>query len=113
MLWAETEATGSHAVSGAAFATAHGEAPEIRKQPTFSDEVRAIVDFVQSGEVKRTCLVTRTNSMLEQYEADPPRAGEAIRDDGDPVPVGVQRAHGGECASDRAGWRAADAGRWR
>lgn len=29
VLWAETEATGSHAVSGAAFATAHGESPEI------------------------------------------------------------------------------------
>jgi ribonuclease Y len=29
VLWAETEAVGSHAVSGAAFATAHGEAPEI------------------------------------------------------------------------------------
>ncbi len=29
VLWAETEAVGSHAVSGAAFATAHGELPEI------------------------------------------------------------------------------------
>lgn len=29
VLWAETEATGSHAVSGAAFAAAHGEKPEI------------------------------------------------------------------------------------
>ena len=29
VLWAETEAVGSHAVSGAAFATAHGEIPEI------------------------------------------------------------------------------------
>lgn len=29
VLWAETEAVGSHAVSGAAFATAHGEPPEI------------------------------------------------------------------------------------
>ena len=29
VLWAETEAVGSHAVSGAAFATAHGETPEI------------------------------------------------------------------------------------
>lgn len=29
VLWAETEATGSHAVSGAAFAAAHGEDPEI------------------------------------------------------------------------------------
>ncbi len=29
VLWAETEAAGSHAVSGAAFAAAHGEPPEI------------------------------------------------------------------------------------
>ena len=29
VLWAETEACGSHAVSGAAFATAHGEDPDI------------------------------------------------------------------------------------
>ena len=29
VLWAETEAVGSHAVSGAAFAKAHGETPEI------------------------------------------------------------------------------------
>ena len=29
VLWAETEAVGSHAVSGAAFARAHGESPEI------------------------------------------------------------------------------------
>ena len=29
VLWAETEAVGSHAVSGAAFATEHGELPEI------------------------------------------------------------------------------------
>ena len=29
VLWAETEAVGSHAVSGAAFAAAHGETPEI------------------------------------------------------------------------------------
>ena len=29
VLWAETEAVGSHAVSGAAFAKAHGEIPEI------------------------------------------------------------------------------------
>ena len=29
VLWAETEAVGSHAVSGAAFAAAHGEVPEI------------------------------------------------------------------------------------
>lgn len=29
VLWAETEAVGSHAVSGAAFASAHGEKPEI------------------------------------------------------------------------------------
>jgi ribonuclease Y len=29
VLWAETEAVGSHAVSGAAFAAAHGEQPEI------------------------------------------------------------------------------------
>ena len=29
VLWAETEAVGSHAVSGATFAKAHGEAPEI------------------------------------------------------------------------------------
>jgi ribonuclease Y len=29
VLWAETEAVGSHAVSGAAFARAHGEPPEI------------------------------------------------------------------------------------
>jgi ribonuclease Y len=29
VLWAETEAVGSHAVSGAAFAEAHGERPEV------------------------------------------------------------------------------------
>lgn len=47
----------------------HGQAPEIRIFSTFDEEVRGIVDYVKSGDMARTCLVTRTNDRLAQYEA--------------------------------------------
>ena len=47
----------------------HGQAPEIRIFSTFDEEVRGIVDYVKSGDIARTCLVTRTNDRLAQYES--------------------------------------------
>jgi hypothetical protein len=53
----------------------HGEPPTMKPCGSFVEEVREIVDFVKGGEVSRTCLVTRTNRLLEQYEAALGQAG--------------------------------------
>ena len=47
----------------------HGQAPTIQPCGSFVEEVRAITEFVKAGKASRTCLVCRTNPLLEQYEA--------------------------------------------
>ncbi len=47
----------------------HGQAPIIAACSTFPEEVEAIRAFVVEGDPSRTCLVARTNGLLEQYEA--------------------------------------------
>jgi superfamily I DNA/RNA helicase len=47
----------------------HGEAPEVVACANFEDEVAAIARFLEAGEANRTCLVTRTSGLLDQYEA--------------------------------------------
>lgn len=47
----------------------HGEPPTITPCKTFKDEINAIHAFVVASDASRTCLVTRTNKLLEQYEA--------------------------------------------
>jgi superfamily I DNA/RNA helicase len=51
----------------------HGDFPALKHFENFSDEVAAIVTYIQEvakkeGEMKNVCLVTRTNSLLERYE---------------------------------------------
>ncbi|NOY93749.1 MAG: UvrD-helicase domain-containing protein [Deltaproteobacteria bacterium] len=46
----------------------HGQPPTVTPCETFRDEVDAIRDFVAAADASRTCLVTRTNKLLEQYE---------------------------------------------
>jgi mRNA-degrading endonuclease RelE of RelBE toxin-antitoxin system len=51
----------------------HGDFPAVKHFENFSDEVAAIVTYIQEvakkeGEMKNVCLVTRTNSLLERYE---------------------------------------------
>lgn len=53
----------------------HGEAPRLALSATFPEEVEAIRQFVTEGDTSRTCLVTRTNGLLEQYEAALNEAG--------------------------------------
>jgi len=47
----------------------HGAPPRVSRCPTFPAEVEAIRAYVEEGDASRTCLVTRTNGLLEQYEA--------------------------------------------
>lgn len=47
----------------------HGEPPTIRRCESFMQENEVIRDFVEAGEPSQTCLVARTNNLLEQYEA--------------------------------------------
>ncbi len=47
----------------------HGDPPRVAICPTFEAEVDAIVEYVKAGAVDQTCLVARTNALLEQYEA--------------------------------------------
>ncbi len=47
----------------------HGQAPVVQPCGSFVKEVAAITAFVSAGEANRTCLVARTNSLLEEYEA--------------------------------------------
>ena len=47
----------------------HGQPPRIQVCTTFPAEVAAIHGYVLEGEAQRTCLMTRTNSLLEQYQA--------------------------------------------
>lgn len=55
----------------------HGEAPRQAVCATFPEEVEAIRGYVAGGDASRTCLVTRTNGLLEQYEAALNEAGVA------------------------------------
>lgn len=58
----------------------HGQAPEIHKLASFDDELKVIVEYARHGDTGRTCLVTRTNDMLDQYEAALKDAGiETLR----------------------------------
>ena len=47
----------------------HGQAPVAKTCASFAEEVAAISEFSKSGEAARTCLVARTNSLLEEYES--------------------------------------------
>ncbi len=55
-----------------------GQAPTIQKCDSFAEEVAAIATFVNAGDVSRTCLVTRTNRLLAQYEAEFQRVKMAV-----------------------------------
>lgn len=55
----------------------HGEPPTVRCCATFADEVQEILAFLGRGDIAHTCLVTRTNALLEQYEAALGDAGVA------------------------------------
>ena len=45
----------------------HGEAPRVASFNSFTEEVAAIDDFAKAGDLSQTCLVARTNDLLEQY----------------------------------------------
>lgn len=45
----------------------HGEPPRVEVFSDFTAEVEAIARFVQGGDSNRTCLVARTNSLVEKY----------------------------------------------
>ena len=47
----------------------HGTPPEVRLLPTSEAEVEAIAAFVRAGDASRTCLITRTNALLDQYDS--------------------------------------------
>jgi hypothetical protein len=47
----------------------HGAAPTIRTCKTFPKEVATIAEFVKAADASKTCLVTRTNKDLDQYDA--------------------------------------------
>jgi superfamily I DNA/RNA helicase len=53
----------------------HGRAPRVLGAASFAGEVEVIAEFVRAGDVSRTCLVTRTNSLLGQYESALGEAG--------------------------------------
>jgi len=55
----------------------HGHAPSTQLCGSFAQEVEAIAEFARAGEASRTCLVTRTNGLVEQYEAALQEAGIA------------------------------------
>ena len=55
----------------------HGDSPRQALCATFPEEVEAIRRYVAEGDESRTCLVTRTNGLLEQYEAELKEAGVA------------------------------------
>lgn len=57
----------------------HGEPPTITPCKTFRDEVEAIREFVAGADASHTCLVTRTNKLIEQYEAALGEAGVKTR----------------------------------
>lgn len=46
-----------------------GQPPTIRSFPTFAAELDAIAEFVKLSDPSHTCLVLRTRSLLDQYEA--------------------------------------------
>jgi superfamily I DNA/RNA helicase len=53
----------------------HGAAPEVRAVSTFEDEVEAIATWIADRDLSSTCLVARTNKLVERY-------GEALEDRG-------------------------------
>ena len=53
----------------------HGERPRIASCATFPEEVSVIKEFIEAGDAAHTCLVARTNGLLEQYEAALGEAG--------------------------------------
>ena len=53
----------------------HGQAPTIQTCRSFAEEVAAIAAFVRAGDASRTCLVTRKNSMVDEYEVALQEAG--------------------------------------
>jgi len=53
----------------------HGEPPTIEVRETFEDEVEAIADWLTGFELRRVCLVARTNRLVTRY-------AEALEDRG-------------------------------
>lgn len=53
----------------------HGAPPEVKRLPTFEAELEAIIAFVKAGDISRTCLITRTNALLDQYDSALLQAG--------------------------------------
>ncbi len=49
----------------------HGNAPQVQNYASFQEEVDVIVNHLekQGDDLKNTCLVVRTNSLVDQYEA--------------------------------------------
>lgn len=56
----------------------HGAPPDVRVYDSFEAEIEAIVEWVQRGELSKTCLVARTNKLRGQYEAALKQAGLAM-----------------------------------
>jgi hypothetical protein len=53
----------------------HGEPPEVHTCASFGDELAAIRAFLGDGDLSRSCLIARTNALLQQYEAALGEAG--------------------------------------
>lgn len=47
----------------------HGVEPEVKVLPTFEAEVEAIADWLTGAELNRSCLVARTNKLVDLYAA--------------------------------------------
>lgn len=47
----------------------HGEPPELKVVATLEDEVEAIAEWLVGATLERTCLVARTNELVDRYAA--------------------------------------------